>query len=261
MKRSIIPGCVTVAVLAFFYLPIAVVVVQSFNASRFGAAWGGFTLEWYDRLFSDRQVWSALRTSLLVAAASALLSAVLGTLSGYALYRWRSRMQGLHFSLVYLPLIMPDILLGLSLLLLFVNIGLPLGLVSIILAHTTFCISYVAFVVLARLEGFDYAGMEAALDLGASQRQAYLKILLPQLAPGIAAGALLSFTLSFDDFVITFFVSGPGSTTLPIYIYSMIRHGYPPIINALSTLLLLATAVLVVISQTLLRSGADGSDR
>jgi spermidine/putrescine transport system permease protein len=162
-------------------------------------------------------------------------------------------LQDAHYLLVYAPLVVPEILMGISLLLFFVALGADLGYPTIVVAHVTFCVSYVAMVVLGRLQDFDWALVEAARDLGADTWTAARRIVLPLLAPGIAAGALLAFTLSVDDFVITFFVAGPGTTTLPLRIYSMIKHGSPPLINALSTLLLAATTAAVWFSQRLLK--------
>jgi spermidine/putrescine transport system permease protein len=260
VSRNRLPLVVTLGVLAFFYLPIAVLVAQSFNASRYGGHWEGFTLAWYARLFGEREIWQALRNSLLVAATVTIASVVLGTAGGFALHRWKGRLQRTHYALVYAPLVVPDILMGLSLLMLFVSLGVRLGLGTIILAQVTFCVSYVAMVVLARLQDFDFAVVEAAQDLGAGWWTVAWRVLLPLLAPGIAAGGLLAFTLSIDDFVITFFVSGPGSTTLPLRIYSMIKFGSPPLINALSTILLAVTFLAVAASQRL-AAGKAGSTR
>jgi spermidine/putrescine transport system permease protein len=251
MKRSRIPRNTVIACLLFFYLPILILVINSFNRSRFGSVWGGFSLRWYAKLFQDREVWFALKNTLIIAGSATLLSMVLGTLAAYALHRYRSRLQTAHYTLIYTPLVVPDILMGISLLLLFVQFQVQLGMVTIFLAHVTFCISYVAMVVLARLQDFDFSVVEAARDLGASTGQMVWGILLPLLAPGILAGGLLAFTLSIDDFVITFFVAGPGSATLPIQIYSMIKHGSPPMINALSTILLVVTFIMVWASQRL----------
>jgi spermidine/putrescine transport system permease protein len=252
MKHSRAPLLVTAGVLLFFYLPIGVLVLNSFNASRFSGAWTGFTLDWYRRLWGAREIWDALRNTLLIACGATVVSTVLGTLAAFALHRHRSRLQDAHHLVLYAPLVVPEILMGISLLLAFVAIGIPLGLFTIWIAHVTFCLSYVALVVLGRLQDFDWALVEAAQDLGAGPWATVTRVLLPLLAPGIAAGALLAFTLSLDDFVITFFVAGPGSTTLPLRIYSMIKHGSPPLINALSTLLLLFTFTTVWLSQRLL---------
>lgn len=253
MKYSRLPLFTTLAVLVFFYLPILVLVVDSFNASRFGGEWGGFSLKWYVRLLRERDIWKAFGNTLIIAFSATAMSAVLGTLAAFALHRYRSRLQDMHYLLIYTPLVVPEILMGISLLLLFVALGVPLGLGTVFLAHVTFCISYVTMVVLARLQDFDFAVVEAAQDLGASTWQTLWRVLLPLLAPGILAGALLAFTLSIDDFVITFFVAGPGSTTLPIRVYSMIKHGATPLINALSTILLVVTAALVAGAQYLTR--------
>ena len=253
MRRSYIPLLTTVAVLVFFYLPIAVLVLDSFNASRFAGAWGGFSLKWYARLLGERDIWYALRNSLVIAVAATAAATVLGSLAAFALHRFHTRLQQAHYALIYTPLVVPEILMGISLLLVFVAARVPLGLGTIFLAHVTFCISYVAMVVLARLQDFDFTIVEAAMDLGADWWVTLRRVLIPLLAPGILAGALLAFTLSIDDFVITFFVAGPGSTTLPIRIYSMIKHGATPLINALSTILLAVTFLIVVAVQRLSR--------
>lgn len=255
MKRSRIPLYTTIAVLIFFYLPVFVLILHSFNASRFSGSWEGFSLRWYARLFTARDIWFALRNTLIVAVSASIVSMVLGTIAAFALHRYASRLQRVHYTLIYTPLVVPDILMGMSLLLFFVAIGMPLGLFTIFLAHTSFCISYVAMVVLARLQDFDFSVIEAARDLGADGWTAARKVLLPLIAPGIAAGGLLAFTLSIDDFVITFFVTGPGATTLPIRIYSMIKHGTPPMINALSTILLVVTFIVIWLVQHLTEDG------
>lgn len=251
MNRGRFSFWATLAVLFFFYLPIVMLVVTSFNESRFGGIWKGFSLKWYHQLFSEEALWQSLRNSLLIGIGATVFSSVLGTLAALTLHRYRSMLQKAHYGLVYTPLVIPDVLMGMSLLLFFVTIHLQLGLFTIFIAHTTFCLSYVTFVVLARLQTFDYALVEAAEDLGASYWQIFWRIKLPQLFPAILSGALLAFTLSIDDFVITFFVAGPGSTTLPIYIYSLMKFGSTPIINALSTVLIVATFGIVWVVQTM----------
>lgn len=252
MTPSRIPKITTWLVLAFFYLPIGVLILNSFNASRFGTTWQGFSLKWYERLLERDDLWAALGNSLKVAVFASIGAMILGTCAAFALHRFRSKLQTAHDLLVTVPLVLPEILMGMSLLLLFVSVGQPLGLLTVTIAHVTFCISYVALVVQARLQDFDFQIVDAARDLGATRFQAFRKIVLPLLAPGIFAGGLLAFTLSIDDFVVTFFVKGPGSDTLPVVIYSMIKKSREfPVINALSTLLLLVTFAAVWGSQRL----------
>ncbi len=255
MKRSRLPMIVTGFVLAFFYLPILILIANSFNASRFSSSWQGFSLKWYVRLLHEPEIWAAARNTLIIAFGVTLIALVLGTTSALALHRFsRSRLQRAHYTLIYMPLVVPEILMGISLLMAFVAAGVRLGLGTIFISHVTFCVSYVALVVLGRLQDFDFSVIEAARDLGANSWTTARRVLLPMLAPGLAAGGLLAFTLSLDDFVITFFVAGPGATTLPIRVYSMIKHGATPLINALSTLLLVLTFVIVFLSQRLSRS-------
>jgi len=255
MKRSRFPFVITMAVLVFFYLPIFILVINSFNASRFGSGWQGFSLGWYARLFHEPEIWRAARNSLAIALSATALSVILGTTAALALHRYaKSRLQRFHYTLIYTPLVVPEILMGISLLMFFVAAQVRLGLTTIFLAHVTFCISFVAMVVLGRLQDFDYAVIEAAHDLGAGWWATTRRVLLPMLLPGLVAGGLLAFTLSIDDFVITFFVAGPGSTTLPIRIYSMIKYGSPPLINALSTILLVITFTALALSQRMSRT-------
>ena len=252
MRRSRFPIVTTIVVMAFLYLPIIILILNSFNPARFSSRWEGFSLVWYARLFESPEIWQAVKNTLIIAFSVTAVSVVLGTAAAYALHRFgASRLQRLHFTLIYQPLVVPEILMGISLLMAFVAAGVPLGLLTIFLAHVTFCVSFVAMTVLARLQDFDFSVIEAARDLGASPWQSTRKVLIPLLMPGIVAGALLAFTLSIDDFVITFFVAGPGSTTLPLRIYSMIKYGAPPMINALSTLLLAVTLTAVLVSRRL----------
>jgi spermidine/putrescine transport system permease protein len=253
MKPSRIPLLTTLLVLVFFYFPILVLTLQSFNASKFGGSWEGFSLVWYRELMMRDDIHRAAWNTLLVALASTGLSVVLGTLAAWCLHRYHGRLQQAHYALVYAPLVMPDILMGISLLILFVNLGMQLSLFTVILAHTTFCLSYVAFVVFARLQDFDDGLIEAAQDLGAAWPTILWRIWLPLVGPGILAGGLLAFTLSVDDFVITFLVSGPGDTTLPVKIFSMMRRGSPAVINALSVIFMAVTFAIVILSQRLIR--------
>lgn len=253
MKYSRVPFFVSMMVLLFFYLPIGMLCLQSFNAAKFGGSWKGFSLRWYQELWQREDIHNAAYNTLVIACSSTLIALVLGCLAAWCLHRYTNRFQKLHHGLIYAPLVVPDILMGISLLLLFVNFQIPLSMMTIIIAHTTFCISYVTLIMLARLQDFDESVIEAARDLGAGWGTITLRILIPLLGPGIAAGCLLAFTLSVDDFVITFLVSGPGNTTLPVKIFSMMRRSSPQVINALSVIFMAVTFTIVLISQRLIR--------
>lgn len=233
-------------VYAFLYLPLLVVVIFSFNDSRLNAEWVGFTWHWYEVLFANERMLEAARNTLLIGVVSSAVATILGTFAGLALHRYRLKILSL---LVLAPVAIPEILMGLSLLLFFVAMNLTLGLISIVLAHITFCIGFVAVVVRARLAGMDESLVEAARDLGASPWQAFRRVTLPLIMPGVLAGALMAFTLSVDDFVVTFFVAGPGASTLPLQIYSMLKIAVTPEVNAISTLLMLLTLTLIVLAN------------
>ena len=232
------------AVYGFLYVPLAVVVLFSFNASALNAGWVGFTTHWYELLLRDRDMLTAAGNSILVALVSSAAATILGTMAGIAMHRYRPRFLP---ALVLTPVAMPEILLGVSLLLFFRQaLDLTLGFASIVVAHITFSIGFVAIVVRARLQGMDSAIFEAARDLGATPWQSFRHVTLPLICPAIVAGALMSFTLSIDDFVITFFTAGVGVTTLPLKIYSMIKVAVTPEVNAVSTLLMAITLSLIV---------------
>lgn len=251
MKKSPVSFFVTVLVLIFLYLPVLVLFINSFDESKYGSETFTFSLKWYQKLFYERELWRALLNSLMIGVSAALVASLLGSISAFALHRYRSWLQKVHYAFVYIPLIIPDILMGISLLLFFGALFFPLGLMTVFIAHTTFCISYVAMVVLSRLQHFDHSVIEAAQDLGANQWYVIKRVWIPLLAPTVFAGGLLAFTLSFDDFVITYFVAGQGALTLPLYIYSMIKFGSTPVINALSTLILLLTCPIVWLMHAL----------
>jgi spermidine/putrescine transport system permease protein len=232
----------------FLYIPLAVVVVYSFNDSRLNAQWVGFTFDWYRKLFHNEEMLGAAWNSLLIGLTASSVSTVLGTMAGYAMYRFRLRLLPI---LVVAPIAIPEILTGVSLLIFFVAVDLTLGLVSIILAHIAFCVGFVAIVVRARLAGMDDSLVEAARDLGATPLQAFRLITLPLIMPGVIAGALMAFTLSIDDFVITYFTAGAGALTLPLEIYTMVKISVTPEVNAVSTLLMLLTLALIVIASRL----------
>jgi spermidine/putrescine transport system permease protein len=234
---------------AFLYLPLAIVIAFSFNDSRLNAEWVGFTLHWYGVLLHDADMLQAAGNSLLIALVSSLASTVLGTLAGLAIHRYDFRLLGL---LAMAPVAMPEILLGVSLLLFFIQVlNLTLGMLSIVLAHITFSIGFVAIIVRVSLAALDESIFEAARDLGASPWQTFRHITLPLIMPGVAAGGLMAFTLSIDDFVITFFTAGVGVQTLPLRIYSMIKIAVTPEVNAASTLMMVLTLSLILLASRL----------
>lgn len=243
----------SIGIFIFLYLPIIVLVIYSFSSSRNVGIWSGFSTRWYAALLSDRALMASLRISLWVALWSTLVSVVLGTTAAIALERYRFPGRLSFDTALYLPIIIPDIVMALSTLLFFVTFAVPLSRYTILVTHIAFNISFVAVVVRARLAEMDKSLEEAAADLGADTWTTFRRVTLPQLMPGIISGALLAFTLSLDDFVITFFVAGPGSTTLPVRVYSMIKFGVTPEVNAVSTLMLLGSTALVVISLLLQR--------
>jgi spermidine/putrescine transport system permease protein len=243
----------------FLYVPIVILVIFSFNSSRFVSTWEGFSFRWYIELFNDAAMGTALRNSLIVAFASTLISTVFGTMVALAMERYQFFGKLGFDALLYLPIIIPDIAMAVMLLLFFVMSHITLSIVTIIISHVAFNISFVAVVVRARLVGFDRSLEEAAQDLGANELQTFWHVTLPLLMPAILGGALLAFTLSLDDFVITFFTAGVGSTTLPLRIYSMVKLGITPEINAVSTLLLLASGVLVMLSLFFQRKGGGST--
>jgi spermidine/putrescine transport system permease protein len=247
-------GFYTLLVYLFLYAPIAILMVFSFNTSRQTAVWEGFTLDWYRALARDEAIQQAAARSLIIAALTTVISVVIGTPVGVALGRYRFRGLLATQSLLYLPIVIPEIVLGVALLTFFAMMGMELSLVTVLIAHVTFCVSYVAIVVRARMAGMDPSLEEAAADLGAGPAQAFFRVTLPLLAPGVFAGALLVFTISLDDYLITSLVAGPESTTLPMRIYSMLKTGVTPEVNAVSTLLLLFTVALILVAQVMLRS-------
>ena len=240
--------------LLFLYLPLVVLVGNSFNASKYGGQWEGFTLDWYEKLWKDRATISALMTTLKIAALATVVTTLLGTLAAWCLQRHRSRLQSVHLIFTELPLAVPDIWIGVALQLFFIQAGWDLGFGTVLTAHITFCLCYVTALMVGRLQGFDFQLLDAARDLGAKPWQVALRVVLPVLAPGMLAAGMMAFILSVDDFVITFFVSGPGNSTLPARVYGMAKTSRNlPVINALSTLLIVVTLFGAVISHRLLK--------
>jgi spermidine/putrescine transport system permease protein len=243
----------TGVVLLFFYLPIAVLVVFSFNASRLNIVWTGFTLEWYASLWSDTVLVRSLKNSLIVASTATLLSLVLGTAGAWLLYRYRYRFASLLETLAFLPMIVPEVILGVSLLILFVSIGLQLGYTTIVISHVTFCFPFVMAAVQARLAGLDPALEEAALDLGATPLGAFRKVIVPYLMPAIVSGGLMSFTLSLDELIVTYFTASAGTRTLPLEIFGRVKKGLDPSLNAISTVFVVFTVLALLAAEAVRR--------
>jgi spermidine/putrescine transport system permease protein len=233
----------------YMYLPLLVLTFYSFNNSSYSAGWQGFTLKWYARLFRDTRVLGALQNSLTVATVAVGISAVLGTLMAVGIARYRFPGKTLYRGVAYLPVIVPDIAIAVATLVFLAVIGIPLSLWTIVAAHVVFCLAYIAITVSSRISALDPHLEEAALDLGATPFQAFIKVLLPELMPAIIAGCLLSFVLSMDDFLIASFTAGTGSTTLPMEIFSRIRTGVKPDINALSVILILLSGTVAFIAE------------
>lgn len=233
----------------FLYLPISILILYSFNKSKLNAVWTGFTFDWYGKLFHNNAVLEAMQTSLTVALINTIAATMIGTLAAVGMYRYHFRGKLALEGMIFLPIVIPEIVMGISMLALFSQLNVPLGFFTLVAAHITFSVPFVIVVVRARLAGFDKYIEEAAMDLGATPWQTFVKVTLPVIAPGVIAGALLTFTLSIDDVVISFFVAGPGSETLPLKIFSMVKFGVTPEINALSTLMLVVTLFIVFIAE------------
>jgi spermidine/putrescine transport system permease protein len=236
-------------VMVFLYIPIIILIIFSFNDSKIVAGWQGFTVKYYLQLFENQQIKQAFQNTMLIAILSTLFSTILGVLAALGLENKRFTGRKVMNALIYVPLIMPDILMGVSLALMFNFLRVGTGMATVLIAHITFCVSYTTIVVQSRLQGFDYSLVEAAMDLGAKPWLIFWKVKFPLMIPGIIAGALLAFTLSIDDFIITFFTSGRGFDTLPIYVEGAIRRGTITTINALSTLMIGFTLFLVAITK------------
>ena len=243
----------TGVVFLFFYLPIAILVLFSFNESRLNIVWTGFTFEWYTALWRDTVLVRSLKNSLIVATATTVLSVVLGTAGAWLLYRFRYRASNAVETLVFLPMIVPEVILGVSLLILFVTLGLQLGYTTIVISHVTFCFPFVMASVQARLAGLDPALEEAALDLGATPLQAFMRVLVPYLMPAIVSGGLMAFTLSLDELIVTYFTASASTRTLPLEIFGRVKKGLDPSLNAISTVFIALTVVMLFVTEALRR--------
>jgi len=254
--RTLLGGW-TAATMVFLYLPIAILIGFSFNTSRLNILWEGFTLEWYRAVWSDAVLVRSLQNSLYVAAVTTVLSVALGTAGAWLLHRYRFPGVRLWQTLIYVPMLVPEVIMGVSLLILFVVMQLELGYTSIIISHVTFCFPFVLVAVQARLAGLDPALEEAAMDLGATPSVAFRKVLVPYLMPAIVSGALMSFSLSLDELIVTYFTASAGSRTLPLEIFGRVKKGLDPTLNAISTVFILFTVVLVVSTELLKRRGTS----
>ena len=234
-------------VFAFFYIPILILIIFSFNDSKLGTVWTGFTFDWYVKLFHNSQIIEAFFNSLFIAVVTTIISTIIGTLAALALHRYTFLGKSSINTLFLVPVIIPDIVIGVSLLVVYGLLDIQLGLFTIIPGHVVWGISFVALIVLSRMSGLDQNLEEAAKDLGANEWQTFWRVTFPLIFPGILAGALLTFTMSFDEFEVAFFTSGPSSTTLPVLVYSMVRMGISPEINALSTILILVVVAAITI--------------
>ena len=246
----------TVVVLIFLYLPIALLVAYSFNASRLNILWGGFTFRWYAQAFRDQPLVAALNNSLIIAVFTTILSVPLGTAAAWVLYRYRLRLNRAVDTLAMVPVVIPEVIMGISLLIFFAWVQISLGYTTVILSHVTFCFPFVMVAVRARLAGLDPALEEAAMDLGATPLRALISVIVPFLRPALISGALMAFTLSMDELIVTFFTCGPGAVTLPVKMYGMAKVGMSPSLNAISTVLIVATAAMMAVADLVRRRAA-----
>ena len=245
----------TVAVLTFLYLPIVLLVVYSFNASRLNITWQGFTLQWYRALWHNDPLIDSLNNSLIIAAITTVISVILGTAAAWVLDRYRFPLGRAVVGLIYVPIIIPEVIMGISLLILFAivsqHVPLGLGFTTVILSHVTFCFPFVMVAVQARLAGLDPSLEEAAMDLGATPMRAFFRVIVPYLLPAIISGALMAFTLSMDELIVTYFTTGPRSVTLPIKVFGMAKVGLNPMLNAISAIFIAGTALLIGVAEYL----------
>ena len=254
-NRTKLPNLYLGLIIVILYLPIALVILYSFNESKISSVWSGFSLKWYETLFRDRAMFEALGNSIVLGLCASFGAAVVGTLGAYGFTKVQLRTKSAVEYLSMLPIMIPEIILGMVFMAFFSLLGLPFGMTTLILAHTTFCIAYVYMLVKARLVGMDPSLAEAARDLGANEARVFFDITLPLLTPAILSGMLLSFAMSLDDVIISIFVTGVNVNTLPIKVYTQIKTGVTPEINALCTLMLGATLLLVVLSNVLGKVG------
>ena len=258
-RRKIAPkilGTLSVLTLIFLWAPVVLIIVYSFSNNKYGSSWEGFTTKWYVRLFTNDQVRDALMRSLIIAGVTVVVSTLIGTITAYGLYKLNFKGKQFLRTSILLPLVFPSVVTGSALLVFFTRlVHIPLGYPSIIIAHIVFCSPLAVFIILGRMQRFDWSWEEAALDLGATPTRTFLRVTGPQLLPAIMASAMLIFPWSFDDFVITYFVAGVGSTTLPIYVFSQLRFGATPVINTIGTLFVTITMLGLVVFHFIQKMG------
>lgn len=252
-NRTKLPNIYLAVIFILMYIPIILVMIYSVNASKISSVWDGFSLKWYEELFRDRALFESLRNSIVLGVCASLGAAVIGTLGAIGSSKVEMKGKGIVEYISTLPIMIPEIILGMVFMAFFSLLGLPFGMTTLIIAHTAFCVPYVFMLVKARLVGMDKSLEEAALDLGATKTRTFFDVILPLIAPAIASGMLLSFAMSFDDVIISVFVTGVNSNTLPLKIYSQLKTGVTPKINALCTLMFFATVLLCVLSALINR--------
>lgn len=252
---NLLLGSWTGVVLVFLYLPIVLLVAYSFNDSRLNIRWEGFTTKWYGQLWSNAPLIDSLWNSLIIAAWTTAIATALGTAGAWLMYRYRYPATRLMNTLIVVPMVIPEIIMGVSLLIFFATVGVGLGMSTVVVSHVTFCFPFVLIAVRARLAGLDPALEEAAMDLGATPLQAFVRVLVPYLLPAIVSGALMSFTLSMDELIVTYFVYSADSMTLPIKVFGEVKRGLNPMLNAISAIFILGTALLVVAAEYVRRIG------
>ena len=243
---SVLYACL---IYTFLYLPILIVIVFSFNTSRRNITFDGFTFEWYAKMLQNRQLMHAFYNTLIVAAVSTAISVVIGTMCAVGLYKLESRLKDLISDSLYIPIVIPEIVMGIGLLVFFSTIQLPTGMITLIISHVTFSMPFVVVTVRSRIAGFDKSIEEAAKDLGANEFHTFMRVTLPMIAPGVISGGMLALTMSLDDVVVSYFTAGPESTTLPLEILGMVKKGVSPDVNALSALMIVGTIIIMIFSQ------------
>ena len=248
-KKKVLSTIYLVLVYTFLFIPIIAVAIGSVNVNNHNTSFDGFTLDWYTALAGDTSILDGLKNTVFLAVSSTLLSVFVGTLSAFGMYRFKFKGKALLDTLFYIPIVVPEIVLGISLMVIFSMMNINAGMLTLIIAHTTFCIPYVVFNVRASIAGFDPSLEEASMDLGRNRIGTFLHITLPMIMPGISSGAFMAFTLSIDDVIISYFTSGPGSQTLPIVVYNMSRKRITPDVYALSTIIVAIVLLLSILSQ------------